>query len=48
MMFVQHLNAVMSYHVVPCASTSSWGGVRLSALGTLAAIWPIVPAPIDR
>jgi hypothetical protein len=25
-----------------------WGGVRLSPLGTLANIWPIVPAPDDR
>jgi hypothetical protein len=26
----------------------SWGGVRLSPLGTSATIWPIVPAPDDR
>jgi hypothetical protein len=26
----------------------SWGGVRLSALGTSASNWPIVPAPDDR
>jgi hypothetical protein len=26
----------------------SWGGVRPSPLGTLANIWPIVPAPDDR
>jgi hypothetical protein len=25
-----------------------WGGVRLSALGTSATNWPIVPAPDDR
>jgi hypothetical protein len=25
----------------------SWGGVRLSPLGTPATIWPIVPAPDD-
>jgi hypothetical protein len=26
----------------------SWGGVRLSPLGTSVTIWPIVPAPDDR
>jgi hypothetical protein len=26
----------------------SWGGVRLSPLGTSATNWPIVPAPDDR
>jgi hypothetical protein len=26
----------------------SWGGVRLSPLGTSATIWPIVPAPDDE
>jgi hypothetical protein len=26
----------------------SWGGVRLSPLGTSETIWPIVPAPDDR
>jgi hypothetical protein len=26
----------------------SWGGVRLSPLGTSATIWPTVPAPDDR
>jgi hypothetical protein len=26
----------------------SWGGVRLSPLGTLATNWPIVPVPDDR
>jgi hypothetical protein len=26
----------------------SWGGVRLSSLGTSATNWPIVPAPDDR
>jgi hypothetical protein len=26
----------------------SWGGVRLSPLGTSATSWPIVPAPDDR
>jgi hypothetical protein len=26
----------------------SWGGVRLSPLGTSATIWPIVPAPDNR
>jgi hypothetical protein len=26
----------------------SWGGVRLSALGTLATSWPAVPAPDDE
>jgi hypothetical protein len=26
----------------------SWGGVRLSPLGMLAAVWPVVPAPDDR
>jgi hypothetical protein len=26
----------------------SWGGVRLSPLGTSVNIWPIVPAPDDR
>jgi hypothetical protein len=25
----------------------SWGGVRLSPLGTVATVWPIVPAPDD-
>jgi hypothetical protein len=25
----------------------SWGGVRLSSLGTSATDWPIVPAPDD-
>jgi hypothetical protein len=29
-------------------SLVSWGGVRLSPLGTSATIWPIVPAPDDR
>jgi hypothetical protein len=26
----------------------SWGGVRLSPLGTSATNWPILPAPDDR
>jgi hypothetical protein len=26
----------------------SWGGVRLSSLGTSPTVWPIVPAPDDR
>jgi hypothetical protein len=26
----------------------SWGGVRLSPLGTAATVWLIVPAPDDR
>jgi hypothetical protein len=26
----------------------SWGGLRLSPLGTSATVWPIVPAPEDR
>jgi hypothetical protein len=26
----------------------SWGGVRLSPLGTSATNWPIVPAPDER
>jgi hypothetical protein len=26
----------------------SWGGVRLSPLGTSATNWPIVPVPDDR
>jgi hypothetical protein len=26
----------------------SWGGVRLSPLGTSATVWPIVPDPDDR
>jgi hypothetical protein len=26
----------------------SWGGVRLSPLGTSATVWPIVPAPDDK
>jgi hypothetical protein len=26
----------------------SWGGVRLSPLGTAATNWPIVPAPDDK
>jgi hypothetical protein len=26
----------------------SWGGVRLSPLGTSSTVWPIVPAPDDR
>jgi hypothetical protein len=29
-------------------SLVSWGGVRLSPLGTSANIWPIAPAPDDR
>jgi hypothetical protein len=28
-------------------SLVSWGGVKLSPLGTSATIWPIVPAPDD-
>jgi hypothetical protein len=28
-------------------ASSSWGGVRLSPLGTSAIIWPNVPAPDD-
>jgi hypothetical protein len=27
---------------------ASWGGTRLSPLGTSATIWPVVPAPDDR
>jgi hypothetical protein len=29
-------------------SSWGWGGVKLSPLGTLAAVWPILPAPDDK
>jgi hypothetical protein len=45
----------MSYSVITTFSDYnftlfliSWGGVRLSPLGTSATNWPIVPAPDDR
>jgi hypothetical protein len=35
-------------HLVTLGFLVSWGGVRLSLLGTSATIWPIVPVPNDR
>jgi hypothetical protein len=50
--------ALFMYHPTLCNTDTegvvkylflvSWGGVRLSPLGTSATNWPIVPAPDDR
>jgi hypothetical protein len=49
--FLPHIESVLSC-VGEETSISfffvSWGGVRLSPLGTSATNWPIVPAPDDR
>jgi hypothetical protein len=37
-----------SFRLMNQQSFISWGGVRLSPLGTSATVWPIVPAPINR
>jgi hypothetical protein len=40
--------AVLRGHPIQPVFLVSWGGVRLSPLGTSAINWPIVPAPDDR
>jgi hypothetical protein len=43
----QHLGHVIA-QVVLLIFLASWGGVRLSRIGTWATNWPIVPIPDDR
>jgi hypothetical protein len=38
---------LLGYNTVWCVFFS-WGGVRLSPLGTSPSVWPIIPAPGDR
>jgi hypothetical protein len=42
------LDVILTFHVCFFLFLVSWGGVRLSPLGTSATILPIVPAPDDR
>jgi hypothetical protein len=46
--FYNHLFVLLPKDWSTVSSLVSWGGVRLSPLGTSATNWPIVPAPDDR
>jgi hypothetical protein len=47
-LFLTHANHKHFYYCLFSFLLVSWGGVRLSPLGTSATNWPIVPAPDDR
>jgi hypothetical protein len=46
--FIDQLSEFRLVQSQPIFFLFSWGGVRLSLLGTSATNWPIVPAPGDR
>jgi hypothetical protein len=45
---IERLDQIDIRHLLRVFFLVSWGGMRLSLLGTFATIWPIVPAPDDR